>query len=59
VRWINGPSRLLSYAGFSDAAAPIASRAPPRKDVPSYRIQLHTRHKSAEMVARYIREADS
>ena len=27
-------------------------------DVPSYRIQQHTRHKSAEMVARYVREAD-
>jgi hypothetical protein len=27
-------------------------------DVPGYRIQQHTRHKSAEMVARYVREAD-
>jgi hypothetical protein len=26
--------------------------------VPSYRIQQHTRHKSAEMVACYVREAD-
>jgi hypothetical protein len=26
--------------------------------VPSYRIQQHTRHKSAEMVSRYVREAD-
>jgi hypothetical protein len=25
---------------------------------PSYRVQQHTWHKSAEMVARYIREAD-
>jgi hypothetical protein len=37
-------------AGYATAAA--------AKDVPSYRIQQHTRHKSAEMVARYIREAD-
>ncbi len=27
-------------------------------DVPQYRIQQHTRHKTAEMVARYVREAD-
>jgi hypothetical protein len=27
-------------------------------DTPSYRIQQHTRHKSAEMIARYIREAE-
>jgi hypothetical protein len=26
--------------------------------MPAYRIQSHTRHKSAEMVAGYIREAD-
>jgi integrase len=37
-------------AGYATAAA--------AQDVPSYRIQQHTRHKSAEMVARYIREAD-
>jgi integrase len=37
-------------AGYATAAA--------AKDVPSYRIQQHTRHKSAEMVNRYIREAD-
>ena len=28
------------------------------KDVPGYRIQQHTRHASAEMVSRYVREAD-
>jgi hypothetical protein len=27
-------------------------------DVPSYRIQQHTRHKSAELVTRCVREAD-
>ena len=37
-------------AGYATAAA--------AKDVPGYRIQQHTRHKSAEMVARYVREAD-
>jgi integrase len=37
-------------AGYATAAAAV--------DVPSYRIQQHTRHKSAEMVARYVREAD-
>jgi hypothetical protein len=26
--------------------------------VPGYRIQRHIRHKSAEMVSRYVREAD-
>jgi hypothetical protein len=28
------------------------------RNMPAYRIQSHTRHKSAEMVAGYIREAD-
>jgi len=28
------------------------------RDMPGYRIQQHTRHKSAEMVAGYIRQAD-
>ena len=37
-------------AGYATAAAAA--------NVPSYRIQQHTRHKSAEMVARYVREAD-
>jgi integrase len=37
-------------AGYATAAA--------ANDVPSYRIQQHTRHRSAEMVARYVREAD-
>ncbi|MEQ1711886.1 MAG: site-specific integrase [Hyphomicrobium sp.] len=37
-------------AGYATAAA--------SKDVPTYRIQQHTRHKTAEMVARYVREAD-
>ena len=37
-------------AGYATAAAAA--------NVPGYRIQQHTRHKSAEMVARYVREAD-
>jgi integrase len=37
-------------AGYATSAAAV--------DTPSYRIQQHTRHKSAEMVARYIREAE-
>ena len=37
-------------AGYATAAAAA--------DVPGYRIQQHTRHKSADMVARYVREAD-
>jgi integrase len=37
-------------AGYATAAASA--------DVPAYRIQQHTRHKTAEMVTRYIREAD-
>ena len=37
-------------AGYATAAGAA--------DVPSYRIQQHTRHKTAEMVARYVREAD-
>jgi len=37
-------------SGYATAAAAA--------DVPSYRIQQHTRHKSAEMVSRYVREAD-
>ena len=27
-------------------------------DVPALRIQQHTRHKSADMVSRYVRESD-
>jgi integrase len=37
-------------AGYATAAAAA--------NVPGYRIQQHTRHKSAEMVSRYVREAD-
>jgi hypothetical protein len=28
------------------------------RNMPAYRIQSHTRHKSAQVVAGYIREAD-
>jgi integrase len=44
---ISGHSLRSGYATAAAAA-----------DVPSYRIQQHTRHKSAEMVSRYVREAD-
>lgn len=37
-------------AGYATAAAAA--------DMPAYRIQQHTRHKTAEMVTRYIRESD-
>jgi hypothetical protein len=37
-------------AGYATSAAAF--------DTPGYRIQQHTRHKSAEMVNRYIRKAD-
>jgi integrase len=44
------------FSGHSMRAGYATSAA--AKDVPSYRIQQHTRHKSAQMVAGYIREAD-
>src|SRR6516165_4251478 len=37
-------------SGYATAAAGV--------DMPQYRIQQHTRHRTAEMVARYVREAD-
>jgi integrase len=37
-------------AGYATSAA--------ARDMPAYRIQSHTRHKSAQMVTGYIREAD-
>jgi integrase len=37
-------------AGYATSAA--------ARDMPGYRIQQHTRHTSAQMVAGYIREAD-
>jgi integrase len=47
VELISGHSLRAGYA--TSAAA---------RNMPAYRIQSHTRHKSAEMVAGYIREAD-
>jgi len=47
VALVSGHSLRAGYA--TSAAA---------HDMPSYRIQQHTRHKSAQMVAGYIREAD-
>ena len=46
-RLVSGHSRRAGYA--TSAAA---------RDMPGYRFQQHTRHKSAQMVAGYIREAD-
>jgi integrase len=47
VELISGHSLRAGYA--TSAAA---------RNMPAYRIQSHTRHKSAEMVAAYVREAD-
>ena len=45
---ISGHSLRSGYATAAAAA-----------NVPSYRIQQHTRHKSADMVSRYVREANN
>src|SRR5262249_1635242 len=47
VTLVSGHSLRAGYA--TSAAA---------RDMPGYRIQQHTRHKSAQMVIGYIREAD-
>jgi hypothetical protein len=47
VELISGHSLRAGYA--TSAAA---------RNMPAYRIQSHTRHKSAEVVSGYIREAD-
>jgi integrase len=47
VELISGHSLRAGYA--TSAAA---------RNMPAYRIQSHTRHKSAQIVAGYIREAD-
>jgi integrase len=47
VAMVSGHSLRAGYA--TSAAA---------RDMPGYRIQQHTRHKSAEMVAGYIRKAE-
>ena len=47
VELISGHSLRAGYA--TSAAA---------RNMPAYRIQSHTRHKSAQMVTGYIREAD-
>jgi integrase len=43
-------SRHSLRAGYATSAA--------ARDMPGYRKQQHTRHKSAQMVAGYIRKAD-
>jgi integrase len=47
VRRFSGHSLRAGYATSAAAA-----------DVPALRIQQHTRHKSADMVAKYVRESD-
>jgi integrase len=47
VRRFSGHSLRAGYATSAAAA-----------DVPALRIQQHTRHKSADMVSRYVRESD-
>jgi integrase len=47
VRRFSGHSLRAGYATSAAAA-----------DVPALRIQQHTRHRSADMVARYVRESD-
>jgi integrase len=44
------------FSGHSLRAGYATSAA--ARDMPGYRIQQHTRHKSVQMVAGYIREAD-
>ena len=44
------------FSGHSMRAGYATSAA--AKDIPGYRIQAHTRHKSADMVNGYIRDAD-
>jgi integrase len=44
------------FSGHSLRAGYATSAA--AKELPSYRIQAHTRHKSADMVQGYIRESD-
>jgi hypothetical protein len=47
---------VVLFSGHSMRAGYATSAA--AKDIPGYRIQAHTRHKSAEMVNGYIRDAD-
>jgi integrase len=47
VRRFSGHSLRAGYATSAAAA-----------DVPALRIQQHTRHKSADMVSKYVRESD-
>lgn len=43
-------ARIIKRAGYATAAA--------QADLPTHRIMQHTRHKSVEIVNRYIRESD-
>ena len=44
------PTHWALRAGYATSAA--------ARNMPGYRIQQHIRHKRAQMVAEYIREAD-
>jgi hypothetical protein len=48
---------LERWAAVAELSAGYATCAAARS-MPAYRIQSHTRHKSAQVVAGYIREAD-
>jgi integrase len=47
---------MQDYSGHSARAGYATSAA--RRNVPSYRIQAQTRHKSADMVQKYVREGE-
>ena len=55
----SSPRRVLpiDFEEIQGRHGRVGRRAAAR-DMPGYRIQQHTRHKSAEMVAGYIRQAD-
>ena len=53
----NGGDELVELISGHSPRAGYATSAAAR-NMPAYRIQSHTRHKSAQVVAGYIREAD-
>jgi hypothetical protein len=53
----NADLRSILFIAFL-LRLPQRAAAEAARNMPSYRIQSHTRHKSAQMVAGYIREAD-
>jgi hypothetical protein len=53
----DGAAELVALVSGQSLRAGYATSTAAR-DMPGYRIQQHTRHKSAQMVVGYIREAD-